>query len=340
MGQIQSDASLIFDAPSEVAFGSGLVGFSPHSDSLADQGAWGTCVTHAFANHFANCVKFKYGMHLNAQSLATVLTYHYQNLKGMCVENVFECYNDKVATKWLPVGEDRVFRFKVRQEKLKDFEELQYLLKQGSATSIGVVVISTGVEGHGRHAVAPYECRDGVVKALNSWKKAPELDVTSKNFKYGWVVNVTDLEEAINEKEKTEVQPRTVDEIAQPRTIIEEVLLSTKRPGVHVIGQCSDDACKGGKFMDSHTIHYVPVGQDFSLYADEALCPKCGAVVTPQELYLANCQWRCKFRTRSNNGKIGPWRETPFENASNWFAFDAMSTTGSQELGAVVMQTH
>merc|ERR1711877_31003 len=77
-----------------------------------------------------------------------------------------------------------------------------------------------------------------------------------------------------------------------------------------------------GNANQQEVIHQVPCGGSFNIASDEAMCPECGEIITPDAVGLSECSWRARFRTR-DGGRMRGWDQTEWTKVSSkWDTFD------------------
>eukprot|EP01047_Picozoa_sp_COSAG01_P067568 COSAG01_NODE_9571_length_2406_cov_4.430429_2_plen_498_part_00 len=168
-----------------MAGAAGVADNAPH-----DQGQMGTCVVHALVTVMAQRLMLKYNKVLDEADAISAIKRAARALDGSHVVAVVETVNTLTEQDGLgTMGSEEVLELQVTHGgRVDDFGRLCALMeeRQGEAVAQAVVVIQTGVSGHGRHAVAA----EGVgaaagggdgqsVRCKNSWGPTiPYFDVT------------------------------------------------------------------------------------------------------------------------------------------------------------------
>ena len=154
---------------------------------VLNQGKFGTCVAHAFAQALSQGLLSKYGVPCDAGAIV-------QTVKALC-----PCWNghqtERMPEEWNKrhndpgatiedVDKRKRYRVKVNFRKVDLFTEAYCELERAEELKTYMpCTITTSIERHDRHSVALASCIDGKMEALNSWG-ANEVfkDVTPENF--------------------------------------------------------------------------------------------------------------------------------------------------------------
>lgn len=164
-----------------------------------NQGGFGTCVGHAFAQALTTAIQMKYGVPCDPTLVV-------EKVKTLC-----ECWDGhhtaRMPEEWNAVHAnsrasiedmDKRRRYNVRVDcrRIDDFAAARReMLRAEHLRTMMPCTITTGAAGHSRHSVALTACvpgRDDKMSALNSWgAQKTYMDVTPSNFQYAMTFEPT-----------------------------------------------------------------------------------------------------------------------------------------------------
>mmetsp|Transcript_4662 Transcript_4662/g.6895 ORF Transcript_4662/g.6895 Transcript_4662/m.6895 type:complete len:265 (+) Transcript_4662:68-862(+) len=159
------------------------------SQSL-NQGQFGTCVAHAFAQALIQGLSQKYNIACDASTFVTTVKARCPCWNGHRTEQMPRDWNVKHAEEGAAIEDvDKTCRYNVRVEfrEIHSFEEARCEMQRAQILGMYMpCTITTSADGHSRHSVALTKCYQGTdeMYAVNSWgAKDKHLDVTRQNFK-------------------------------------------------------------------------------------------------------------------------------------------------------------
>jgi len=159
------------------------------SQSL-NQGHFGTCVAHAFAQALIRGLWWKYNIPCDASTFVTTVKARCPCWNGHRTEQMPRDWNVKHAEEGAAIENvDKTCRYNVRVEfrEIHSFEEARCEMQRAEILGMYMpCTITTSADGHNRHSVALTQCYKGTDEmcAVNRWgAKELHLDVTRQNFK-------------------------------------------------------------------------------------------------------------------------------------------------------------
>ena len=166
-------------------------------DGPLNQGAFGTCVGHAFAKAFTSGVLGKYGVALNVEEILYTVKQHGNCWEGSNPEAMCEVWNANLQDTWFDdIDHNCRYRIKVESQRSDSIEQCHAYIKMTQGVLLLIAAIKTDADGHQRHAIAvdmPYQQLN--MRGLNSWGASQVyLNVTPENFYYAVTIQPVLLE--------------------------------------------------------------------------------------------------------------------------------------------------
>ena len=140
-----------------------------------DQGAFGTCVAHAFAKAFTVGILGKYNVSIDVGKIKDALVTEGNCWEGTHLDKMCEEWNAKFQHKWFTdISNQCRYRIKAKFKLSKSIEECHAYIKRNQGVLVMMAGIKTDGHGHQHHAVAVDKAlNNSVMRGINSWGNRP-----------------------------------------------------------------------------------------------------------------------------------------------------------------------